>query len=157
MSERETAMKYITTFGLAAALLAATGLVTVEAGGHLPEEKRKAAMKEVGKNTGIIGDMLKGAATFDAAKANAAMAAMQAAVADYGDLFPEGSESATSEAAPAIWSDRAGFDAVLAKFQADIAAGVSAAPDSQEAVAAAFGQIAGNCRTCHQGYRVKKN
>lgn len=139
-----------------AGLALCLSVALAQAGGHSPIEKRQAAMKTIGGSTKTIGDMLKGSTAFDAAKANAAMAAMQGAMAGFGDYFPEGSESATSEAAPAIWTDRAGFDAVLAKFKADIDAGVAAAPGDQAGVQAAFGQIAANCKTCHQGYRVKK-
>lgn len=142
------------TFLITAAAVLVGTMVT--AGGHSPLEKRQAAMKVVGGSTKTIGDMLKGSTDFDAAKANAAMVAMQEAVAEYGTYFPEGSDAPTSEAGPAIWTDRAGFDAVLAKFQADIAAGVDAAPTDQASVGAAFGAIAANCRTCHTSYRVKK-
>lgn len=148
--------KILTTATVAGAL--ALGSVTLSmAGGHSPVEKRQAAMKAVGGGTKTIGDMLKGATAFDAAKANAALATMQAAAADFGNHFPDGSEAADSEAGPKIWSDRAGFDAVLAKFQSDLNAAVSAAPQDQAGVQAAFGQVASNCRTCHEGYRVKKN
>ncbi|MEM6465446.1 MAG: cytochrome c [Pseudomonadota bacterium] len=134
----------------------ALSATVVLAGGHSPIEKRQAAMKTVGGSTKTVGDMLRGSTSFDAAKANAALAAMQAAVAEYGTFFPEGSESATSEAGPAIWSDRAGFDAAVAKFQSDISAAVAAAPADQAALQAAFGPIGGNCRSCHTAYRVKK-
>ncbi len=127
------------------------------AGGHSPVEKRQAAMKTVGASTKVVGDMMKGTTSFDAAKANAALAAMQEAVVSYGDFFPEGSEAANSEAGPNIWSDRAGFDAVLADFKADLAAAVSAAPQDKEGVGAAFGAVTENCRACHEDYRVKKN
>ncbi|MEO0912063.1 MAG: cytochrome c [Pseudomonadota bacterium] len=141
--------------GLASAAFALSVTLTI-AGGHAPYEKRQAAMKVVGGSAKTIGDMLKGTTAFDAAKANAALAAMQEAVAPYGDFFPEGSEAPQSEASPAIWSDRAGFDATLAAFQADIADAVSAAPQDQAGMAAAFGAVTENCGTCHKAYRVKK-
>ncbi len=127
------------------------------AGGHLAYEQRQAAMKTVGKSAKTIGDMLKGQTEFDAAAANAALVAMRDAVQPYGDLFPEGSEHPESEAAPAIWSDRTGFDTVLAAFKEDLDAAVAAAPQDQAGMGAAFGAVAENCGTCHKGYRIKKN
>lgn len=140
---------------LTGAALALSVTLTVAAG-HEAFENRKAAMKVVGGSTKTIGDMLKGTTDLDPAKANEAFAAMQAAVAPFGDLFPEGSDAPTSEAGPAIWTDRAGFDATLAAFEEDIAAAVAAAPQDQASIAAAFGAVAENCKTCHQSYRVKK-
>ncbi|MHA3914871.1 c-type cytochrome [Halovulum sp. GXIMD14793] len=101
--------------------------------------------------------MLKGATLFDAAKANAALATMKSASADFGTYFPEGSETAESEAGPKIWTDRAGFDKAVAKFQADLDAAVAAASQDQDGVKAAFGQVASNYKSCHEDYRVKKD
>ncbi len=141
-------------------ILAATAIVLgttlANAGGHLPWEPRQKAMKAVGANTKAIGDMLKGATTFDAAKANASLAAMQAAVVGLEDMFPDGSESAESEAGPKVFSDRAGFNTAIAKFQADLATAVAAAPQDKAAVQASFGMVAANCKSCHEAYRVKK-
>ncbi len=127
------------------------------AGGHLPYEKRQAAMKTVGASTKTLSGYAKGTAPYDAAGATAAFTAMQNAVANLGEMFPEGSEADKSEAGPKIWSDPAGFDAAIVKFQNDIAAAVAAAPASKDAFMPVFGQVAGNCKACHEGYRVKKN
>ncbi len=148
--------KFLTTVATAGAI--ALGSFTFSfAGGHLPYEKRQQAMKAVGGGTKTIGDMLKGATDFDAAKANAALASMNDAAKLFGEHFPEGSDDPKSEAGPKIWSDRAGFDAAVAKFQGDLAAAVAAAPSDKAGVQAAFGQVASNCKSCHENYRVKKN
>ena len=145
--------RLLTITTISAALVGAS-LMQAGADGHTPFDQRKAAMKTVGQSTKTIGTMLKGETEFDAAAANEAMVAMQTAVADYGDYFPEGSGGGESKAAPEIWSDREGFDTVLAAFKEDIDAGVAAAPDTKEGVAAAFGAIAENCKTCHEKYRL---
>ena len=51
---------------------------------------------------------------------------------------------------------RAGFDAAVAKFQADTASGIAAKPASLDDFKAAFGAAAANCGSCHKAYRVKK-
>ena len=88
-----------------------------------PQEMRKAAMKQVGGATGALSKMVKGETPFDAAAAKAAFATMNGVAKEYVSLFPEGSETGMeTEAAPAIWTDRAGFEAAVAKFEADTGA-----------------------------------
>ena len=142
--------------GTAIAAVVATSLV---AGGHSPVEKREAAMGVVGKSTGTIGDMLKGEKPFDAEMANAALADMRAAVEGFADLYPEGTEGETTNrflASPAVWSDRAGFEAELVKFQNALDAAIDANPQDQAALGAAFGTVGQSCRSCHEGYRSRQ-
>lgn len=129
------------------------------AGGHSPVEKREAAMKEVGKSTKLLGEMVKGETAFDATAANAALAAMAEAATGVGDHFPEGTAGAGENeyaAAEAIWTDRAGFDAAMTEFQQDVAAAVEAAPQTKEDLVVVFGAVAQNCKACHEDYRIKK-
>jgi len=129
------------------------------AGGHSPVEQREAAMKEVGKSTKLLGEMVKGETAFDDAAANEALATMAAAVTDFGTYFPEGTALAgenENAAGEAIWTDRDGFDAAVTEFRQDIAAAVEAAPQSKDALATSFGAVAQNCKSCHEDYRVKK-
>lgn len=70
-------------------------------------------------------------------------------------LFPAGS-TANSRAAPAIWSDAAGF----AKQAADLGANaekarVAAAAGDQAAFATAVKAIEDTCTACHTGYRTR--
>lgn len=148
--------RILTTACLASAIAFASFTIPM-AGGHSPVEKRQAAMKTVGQSTKLIGDMLKGSTNFDAAKANAALAAMRSAVASFDSHFPAGSEAADSEAGPKIWSDSAGFKSILAKFQSDLGSAVATNAQDKAGIGAVFGQVAQNCKTCHQSYRVKKN
>ncbi len=116
-------------------------------------------MGVVGKSTGTIGDMLKGAKAFDAVAANEALAAMRAAVEGFGDLYPDGTEGQTSNkflAGPKVWTDRAGFEAEIAKFEAALDAAIAANPQDQAALGAAFGAVGGSCKSCHEGYRIQQ-
>jgi len=78
--------------------------------------------------------------------------------ATYGEHFPEGSDTGfETEAAPAIWTDRAGFDAKLAEFKEDADAAVAAAPADLDALKAVFGPLTQNCGACHETYRLKNS
>jgi len=150
-------MRMMPTAAAIAAMLAIAAGTALGQAGETPFEKRQAAMEIVGKSAKTVGDMLRGNAPFDAAAANEALAAMQEAVVDYGEFFPEGSEHPESEAAPAIWEDMDGFQSTLSAFREDLAAGVEAAPQTPETLGATFGEIAQNCRTCHEQYRIDKD
>lgn len=114
---------------------------------------RQALMKNVGAATKVAAGMAKGQVPFDAVAAQLAMRTMNNAALGFGYMFPDGSQSgAETEAAPAIWSDRAGFDAAVAKFAADTSATITDLGSLKQA----FGAAAANCGSCHKAYRVKK-
>ena len=142
-----------------ATIIAATTLFTVSMAQAGPIEDRKAKMKEVGKNLGIIGKMVKGETAFDGAAALAAYIAMGEASRGFGELFPEGSETGgKTTASPKIWSDRDGFNAAGQAFGNDLVAAANAgAPADVAALTASFGNVAKNCKACHTDYRIKKN
>lgn len=123
-----------------------------------PIEDRKAKMKDVGKNLGIIGKMVKGETDFNGEAALAAYVAMASAGTGFGELFPEGTETGgKTTASPKIWSDRAGFEAAGKQFGEDLTAAIQAgAPANVDALKASFGSVAKNCKACHTDYRVKK-
>ena len=130
-------------------------LATAYASAQDPIADRKAAMKSVGGATGVVSKMLKGQMDFDAAAALEALTTMNEVSQTFGDLFPEGSETGgKTTASPAIWEDKAGFDAAVAKFEMDTAAAVAAAPADVDALKVAFGAVGANCGTCHKSYRV---
>ena len=140
---------------LAAAVLIGSTGVGISADD--PIAVRKAMMKNVGAATGVGGAMAKGEAEFNAITAALVLRTMNTAALGFGELFPDGSDSGgETTAAPAIWEDRAGFNAALAKFAADTGAGIAAKPADLDAFRAAFGAAASNCGACHKAYRVKK-
>jgi len=71
-------------------------------------------------------------------------------------LFPEGSDKGNTKAAPAIWTDMAGFkkDATALSVAGEALATAAKAGD-ETAVAAAFKQIGDACGACHKEYRLK--
>jgi len=144
------------------AIAAATAVLAVT-GAHAADDPiaiRKAVMQSVGASAGVAGAMMKGQLDYNPAVGKSVIAAMNAAAVSYGSFFPEGSVSADSTASPKIWEDAAGFAAALAKFSGTTQAAMSASgkdgPADLDAFKAAMGPVFGNCKACHEGYRVKK-
>ncbi len=133
-------------------LLAASSIASAD-----PIEIRQNMMKSVGAATGTLGKMVKGEIPYDAALAGLAMRILFTTPAGFVTQFPEGSDSATSEAGPKIWEDRAGFEKVAMDMQNAALAAIPAASENLDALKGAFGSVAQNCRACHETYRVKKN
>ncbi len=127
-----------------------------------PITSRQALMSGNGAAAAVAGGMLKNEIPFDPVVARLVLRTMNATAIVYGDFFPEGSgDPARSKADPAIWSDRAGFDAEVAKFQASTAKAVEAAgrdgPADLAAFQAAVGPAFDSCKTCHETYQVPTN
>ncbi|MEO0544400.1 MAG: cytochrome c [Pseudomonadota bacterium] len=138
---------------IAAAVALSAGSAVVVAQDAIAE--RKAAMKSVGGAMRTLVGFARGQADYDAAAALAAFTTMNEVSQRYGGLFPEGSETGgDTKAAPAIWSDRAGFDAEVAKFQTNTAAAIAAAPADVDAFRAVFGPIGASCGSCHEKYQL---
>lgn len=141
-------MKFI---HIAAACAFAASATFAHAAGDAAAE-RQALMKNVGAATGAGAKMAKGEVPFDANAANLVLRTMNAGALGFGYMFPEGSESGSeTEAAPAIWSDREGFNKAVAALIADTSGQVS----DLESFRTAFGTATRNCGACHKAYRVK--
>ncbi len=127
-----------------------------------PIEQRKTAMKSVGGAMGALGKMAKGEMPFDAAVALASFTTMNEVSKTFGEYFPVGSETGMDSegkettAAPKIWEDMDGFKAALAKFGTDTEAAMAAAPQSVEALGPLLGSVGGNCKSCHETFRILK-
>jgi cytochrome c556 len=120
-----------------------------------PIAERQAIMKDNGRQSRTLNQMVKGEAPFDAAVALAAFQEMNKGAERFGELFPEGTETGgDTEAAPAIWTNRAEFQEHVDKFAADTAAAVAAAPQDVAALSEQFRTVSGNCRSCHEEFRV---
>lgn len=141
----------------AAAAISAAGFAPAIAADE-PQVVRQEMMKQNGQDVGVLAKMVKGEAAFDAAAALAALTEISVVAATFGEHFPEGSETGfETEAAPAIWNDREGFEAKLAEFQEDAEAAVAAAPADLDGLKAVFGPLTQNCGSCHETYRLKKS
>jgi cytochrome c556 len=123
-----------------------------------PIAARQAIMKQNGRDTGAGAKMLKGEVPYDPASAMVIFKNMNDSVKKFGALFPKGSETGgDTEAAPAVWTKPAEFKAALMKFEADTKAAMAAKPATLDAFKAQFITVTGNCKSCHEGFRIKKN
>jgi cytochrome c556 len=139
---------------ITALLIASTGLARADV-----VADREAIMKGLAKSVGQLAPMVKGAKPFDAAAASDALSQLNdyAQKLDVDALFPQGSDTAETEASPKIWENIADFKAKTDKFKADTAAAVAAKPQDLDSLKAQFQTISANCSGCHQQFRVKKN
>ncbi|MAU95771.1 MAG: cytochrome C554 [Fulvimarina sp.] len=119
---------------------------------------RQELMKDNGKAAKEAGAILKGEAEFSADKATEIFTRMHDIAVKFGDHFPEDSKTGgDTEAAPAIWEKPAEFEAALVKYQDDTQAAIDAAPQDVDAFKQAFGQVAQNCKGCHEDFRIDKD
>jgi len=120
-----------------------------------PIATRKALMKENGKQSGVAKAMIEGKEPFDLAKAKVVLATF-AAVSDKGkNLWPDNSKSGGDTASlPAIWENKADFEAKLAKLSSDAKAKDAGVKDL-DSFKAAMGDIGKDCGGCHNTYRKK--
>ena len=108
---------------------------------------RAELMKMVGMNTGVLGGMASGKDAHDAAKAEAAKAALVEAAAKIETAFAEqGAADPASEAKAEIWANWDDF-LVKAKAMGDAAAAIDVS--SAESIGAGMGAIGGTCKDCH--------
>ncbi len=121
-----------------------------------PVHERHELMESVGKAAKPVGQMLRGEAEFDDAALMRSLLVWKDVGGKFGALFPPGSETGEgTEAAPAIWEDRAGFEAALAKWRDAVDAAIEAEPGSLEAARPVVGPVFQACKGCHDGYRIE--
>jgi cytochrome c556 len=112
-------MRIITV--LAAAGLAAAFFASMATAQQNPIEERRALMKTNGRHSGVITKMVKGEEPYETAKVAQAFDDWETTAKKFGALFPENSKEGDTRALPKIWTDKAEFDKMLAKFGSDVA------------------------------------
>ncbi len=139
---------------LAAIAIAATGAVVVA---QDTIAQRKALMKAVGGASKTGSQIAKGDIPFDAAKASEAMDTIATSWNAFTKLLPKGSETGgETTASPKIWENFKDFEDKGQKMASDAATAQKAAASGADAFKGAFGEVAKNCRACHEVYRVQK-
>ena len=122
-----------------------------------PQKERHELMESVKDGAQVVGPMLQGKKDYDAEAAMAALTGWADVAQQFGDLFPEGSETGEgTEAAPAIWEDREGFDAALKEWQDATAAAIAANPQTLDDAKATIGPVFNTCKNCHDTYRIEE-
>ncbi len=142
---------------LPAAVLAATLVATsIAVASDSPQHQRHELMEGVGDAAKVVGGMLRGQTEYDAAAVMESLQTWDDASAKFGDLFPAGSETGEgTEAAPAIWEDRDGFNAALKDWADAVDAAIAAAPATLEEGKPVLGPIFQACKGCHDNYRIE--
>ncbi|MEL6449720.1 MAG: cytochrome c [Pseudomonadota bacterium] len=124
-------------------------------------KSRKSVMTLVSYHTGVLGDMAKGEAPYDAEIAVAAAENLAAAASmNRVVLYPAGTEQgaiAGSRAKAEIWSDPTGYDQAATTLQVAATDMVVAAGTDLEALRGAMGAVGSTCRACHEAYRGPRN
>ena len=146
-------MKFVKALMIGAVLTA--GAAYAEGDRTDPNAKaRSDLMRIIGKNTGILGDMAGGKATYDAAGAEAAKAAIVEAAGMIEAAFKDqGAADPASEAKPEIWANWEEF-LTDTKALGDAAGAMDVA--SAETIGAGMGALGGACKDCHTEFRVMK-
>jgi len=137
----------------AAVALAATAVVAQQ---QDPIAARKAIMKANGQQAQLATKMNKGEEPFTVEKGKKVFATFQD-VAKAHALFPETSKTGGDTAAlPAIWENKADFEARLTKLATDAKAAEAQVKDL-DSFKAQFTEVAKNCGGCHQTYRKRQS
>ena len=120
-----------------------------------PIAARRALMKTNGDENKIATEMLEAKRPFDLAAAKKVFASFADAGQKAPALFPDTSKTGGDTAAlPAIWENKADFDAKLAKFASESKAAVDATKDL-DSFKVQVTEVRKNCGGCHQTYRKK--
>lgn len=120
-----------------------------------PRHERHELMEDVGDAAKPVGEMLKGEAEYDQDVLMASLRTFQNVSMKFGDLFPPGTETGMdTEAAPAIWEDREGFEQALADWREAIDAAIAAKPMNLEDAKPVAGAVFKTCKGCHDTYRL---
>jgi cytochrome c556 len=139
-----------------AAVFAALGITAVVAQSD-PIAARKAVMKENGAQAKVASEMIQGKEPFDLAKAHKVLTTFAGVSDKVKPLFPDSSKTGGDTAAlPAIWENKADFEAKLAKLSAD-AKETDATVKDIDSFKAAMGIVGKNCGGCHNTYRKKSS
>lgn len=121
-----------------------------------PIQARQTLMKTNGAAAAVGAGLLKGEIPYDPRVGSLVLASFVESAHLFHGYFPEGS-SGESEASPKIWEDAPGFAAANKKFMDDADAAANAKPADAEAFKTAFTGVVGNCKSCHDAFRVSKN
>jgi cytochrome c556 len=120
-----------------------------------PIAARRALMKTNGDESKVATEMLEAKRPFDLAAAKKVFASFAEAGEKAPALFPDTSKTGGDTAAlPAIWENKADFDAKLAKFASESKAAVDATKDL-DSFKVQVTEVRKNCGGCHQTYRKK--
>jgi cytochrome c556 len=135
--------------------VAAVALTVATVSAQDPIEARKALMKANGQQAQIGGRMAKGEEPFSVEKAKMIFATYQK-VATAHTLWPDTSKTGDTASLPAVWENKADFDAKLTKL-ANEAKAAEATVKDLDSFKAQYTEVQKNCGGCHQTYRKRQS
>jgi cytochrome c556 len=138
------------------AIALACGLTAVLADTD-PIAERRALMKHDGEAAKTLFDMSKGKIPFDLATVKESLKTLDEGATKTSTLFPDNSKTGGGTAAlPAIWQNKADFDARFAKFKKDVEAAQAGVVD--ETTFKKFAPtVFENCGGCHELHKAKSS
>ena len=136
-----------------AAAFAVLGITAVVAQSD-PIAARKALMKENNNQVLIARQMIDGTQPFNLARARNVFATFGGVASKGRDLWPDSSKTGESASLPAIWDNKADFEARLAAFSADAKAAEGKVTDL-DSFKEQLREIGKHCGGCHNAYRQK--
>ncbi len=142
-------MKRWIAFALALAALGSVAFAEDD-----PIVARKGLMDANGDNLKAILPIFKGG-DFDLAVVQKALNTFINTADKAPALFPAGSDKGKTNALPAIWTNKADFEARFKKFGDDSKAALASIKDKATFMAAMPGVLK-NCNNCHETYRAKQ-
>lgn len=113
---------------------------------------RMHAMKTIGADVKVLGDMAKGSTAFDASAARVALERIAMHAADTPGLFEAPEDDPKSEALPVIWERFDDFRTKAGELE-QIAAEGAATLSAPEDVPPLLQALGANCKSCHSVYR----
>jgi cytochrome c556 len=138
---------------LAGVAVSATGIAV----GQDAIAQRKELMKQIGGAAKTSSEMIKGEKPYDAKAAEAAASTIAKNWAAFGKYFPDNSKTGgETRASLKVWDQKSDFDARLARGVKEAEAAVASAPKGLDAFKASFGEVAKNCKSCHDEYWLPK-
>ncbi|MCT4369639.1 cytochrome c [Yangia mangrovi] len=151
-------MKITATRLAMAATVAALGTAALAQELPGPVKARQGQFNILAINLGILGDMARGKAAYDAdAAQKAADTIVAVSMINEPPLFPEGTSEMDIDGTRAkaeIWDDWEGFAGKWSGLGEAAVSLQQVAATGQEALGPAVGQLGGACKACHDSFRA---
>jgi cytochrome c556 len=139
------------TKALVAGLILTAGIAFAGKSTDPDAKARQDLMDANGMNTGILADMAGGKAEFDAAKAEAAKAALIEIAGKIPATFEPQGTDAESKAKPEVWAN---WDEFVEYSEKLGKAATALDATSLEGVQAGMAGVGGACKECHTEFRL---
>lgn len=151
-------MNRIMTVAVAGAALA-LGVATEAMAQAKPDvlvKQRQAAMTLMGKYFGPVAGMASGKVPYNADAVSRNATYLENLSQMPWDGFHESTKGEKSRALPETYSQKAKFDEIAERMQAEVAKlGAAARAKNEAGVKQAFGAVGKACGACHDGFRAK--